>query len=337
MLNPMAQVDLSIVFVNYKTEELLLNCLKSLKQHVLGISYECIVVDNCYQPALHRDIIAQFPEIVWQDARGNTGFSKANNIGASLAKGEYLLFLNCDTLIFDQSIQNALHFLKSHPDYACLGGNQVDPEFQRLPYYRSLNDIRKDFYFLPTTGIFKKALFALLPKENFTDGTTNNLVGAFMMMPKDIFEKAGQWDEDFFMYAEDAEFSHRLTKFGKLGYLKEVNYIHLIKHNEFRRTTVSWGNRFSVQIQLSNFLWIRKSYGVLPLLLIYLNYLIFIPIFWIWKVYRNLIEGKGLFQDMSNQQLLTQKTGILLRYLPSLITLSKRPFKILPEENIGNI
>ena len=274
----------------------------------------------------------QFPNLKWINSGGNVGFSKANNLGAAIAQGEYLLFLNCDTLIFDQSIQNAMRFVKEHPEYVSIGGIQLDNNLSPLPYFHTLNDIRKTFYFLPSFG--GKILDFLLPAEDFKNLETNNLVGAFLLLSKNNFQKAGGWDEDFFMYAEDAEFSYRLSKLGKLTYLPNVQFIHRVQNNEFRRTNESWGNRFSMQIQLSNFLWIRKSYGVLPLLLIYFNYLLFLPIFWLWKLFRNLLERKRLFKDTPNQQLLTRKIGILIAYLPKLILLTSPPFKILPKENI---
>lgn len=329
-------IDVSIIFVNYKTEEYLFECLKSVQQFTSQITLEYIVADNRFVEGNNEQIVSAFPYVKWINAGDNVGFSKANNIGAQHATGKYLLFLNCDTLLFDNAIFNAFSFLENNPNYAALGGIQLDSNKNAIPFYHSLNDVRKDFYFIPQSELCKKILLRLLPKENFSLGETNNLVGAFIMISKEVFFIAGQWDEDFFMYAEDAELSFRLSKLGKIGYIKDVQFIHLIKGNEYTRANDSWANRFSVQIQVSNFLWLRKSYGIIPLLLIYLNYAIFLPIFWFWKICRNVIEGKKFLEDTYNQKMLTKKIGILFKYLPKYLFLKHQLFKILPEENIGN-
>ena len=330
-------LDLSIIIVNYKTEALILDCLNSIKKFDAGFSYELIVIDNCYEPGANKQIVSDFPGLKWIDAGGNIGFSRANNLGLSNSVGKYVLFLNADTLIIDNSIFNALNFLKSNSAFVAVGGLQVDLNGNPLPYYSTLNEIRKDLYILPNKPVFQKLILALLPTENFSNGETNNLVGAFILTTKTALQKVGNWDEDFFMYAEDAELSFRLSKIGKLTYLENVKFVHLINENEFRRTEYSWANRFSVQVQLSNFLWIRKSYGIFPLLILYFNYILLVPSFWVWKFYKNLSEGKKMFANPKNQRLLDKKVRILLNYLPSLMFAKKKFFKIKQEENIDKI
>jgi GT2 family glycosyltransferase len=139
------------------------------------------------------------------------------------------------------------------------------------------------------------------------------------------------------MYAEDAELSYRLSKIGKLAYFENVNFIHLIKENEFRRTEYSWVNRFSIQIQVSNLLWIRKSYGVIPFLLIYLNYSLLVPIFWIWKIILNLLKGKAWNFDTKNQRIFGMKVAVLFRYFYRMLFLHKGPYRINPNENIDQV
>ncbi len=320
-------IDVSIIFVNYKTEHLLLECLRSIQAHTSGLNYECIVVDNSFVDGANEALLAEFPETKWIDSGGNVGFSKGNNLGAHHAQGQYVLFLNADTLIIDNSIFNALKFLCNKAEFVAIGGIQLDENCAEIPFYYTLNDIRKDFYILPNLRIIQQFVEGLLPKENFPEGETNNLVGAFIMVSKLNFMAVGGWDEDFFMYAEDAELSFRLAKKGKLGYSQEVKFIHLIHDNEFRRTEYSWVNRFSLQIQLSNLLWIRKSYGIGALLLIYLNYLFLVPIFWTWKISLNVFTGKKWLNDTKNQVELSKKVGTLLGFLLRLLVLGKGPYK----------
>lgn len=331
-------MDVSIVFVNYKTEALLLDCLRSIHEHTKGLDFECIVVDNHFIPAANQMILDTFPSTQWIDSGTNLGFSKANNIGLNASKGEYVLFLNADTLVIDSSIFNAYQQLRKDANLVGVGGIQLDINQNRIPYYRTLNDVRRDFYIVPNKPIFHRLINYLLPDESFErPEETNNLVGAFIMASKEILLNMNGWDEDFFMYAEDAEISYRLGKIGKLAYFDDVKFIHLIQDNPFRRTNFSWVNRFSIQVQVSNLLWVRKSYGVLAYLIIYLNYGLLVPIFWIWKISLNLIHRKLWDNDTSNQRIFSQKVGILFRYFLPILFLKKGPYQIKMEENIQQV
>lgn len=331
-------MDVSIVFVNYQTEALLVDCLRSVHAHTQGLLFECIVVDNHFIPQANEQILAEFPTIQWIDAGYNSGFSIANNIGLRAAKGDYVLFLNADTLLFDNAIFQAWKHLTSDKQLAAIGGYQVDANKNPLPYYRTLNDVRRDFYIVPNIPIFHQLIDWLLPKQSFSKPEeTNNLVGAFLFASRENLLQLNGWDEDFFMYAEDAELSFRLSKIGKLAYFEDVKFIHIINENEFRRTTYSWVNRFSIQIQVSNLLWIRKSYGILAFLLIYLNYSLLAPIFWAWKICLNFLKSKSWDHDTKNQQIFAQKVGILYRYFFRILFLRKGPYRIKPEENIDHV
>ncbi|MEY4275164.1 MAG: hypothetical protein RL638_2112 [Bacteroidota bacterium] len=331
-------MDVSIIFVNYKTEALLLDCLRSIYEYTHHIKYECIIVDNHYIPGANQIILSTFPETIWIDSGDNIGFSKANNLGLHRAKGEYILFLNADTLVIDNSIEKAKNYLTQNPEFVAIGGIQLDKNLNEIPFYRSLNAIRKDFYILPNKAIFHKLIDYLLPKEKFkSPEETNNLVGAFFMAPKNILKDVGGWDEDFFMYAEDAELSFKLYKKGKLGYFNDVKFIHIINDNPFRRTQYSFVNRFAMQIQVSNLLWVRKSYGILAFLVIYLNYSILAPVFWGWKITLNIIKGRKWSEDTRNQQIFSQKLRILYRYFWPIIFLKKGPYKIKDDENIDHL
>lgn len=328
-------MDLSIIFVNYQSEKFLLPCIQSIHQYCQKRSFEIIVVDNHPIPGANQAILTEFPETQWLVQSTNSGFSIANNRGLAAAKGKYVLFLNADTLAFDQSIEKAINHLENQPHIAAIGAYQVHEDLSRHPFYWSQNQLRKDLYILPSQAFFQKIVFSLLPKENFQmTEETNNLVGFFMLMTKETALQAGGWDEDFFLYAEDVEFSNRLSKIGKLCYFEDVQMIHLVGKNPFRRTKISFVNRFSVQIQLSNLLWIRKSYGPIAYLIIMLNYALVLPGYWIWKILNNIAKGKAILFNTENQFLFTRKLIVLFSYLPKILILRPYLFQIKPEENI---
>lgn len=331
-------MDVSIVFVNYKTEALLMDCLQSIYAHTKGLDFECIVVDNHFITGQNQAILAAFPKTNWINSGGNLGFSKANNIGIEAARGEFVLFLNADTLLIDQAINNAWNHLKNNADLVAVGGIQLDENHKPIPFYRTLNDVRRDFYIVPNKTFFHVLIDRLLPEQTFIrPEETNNLVGAFLLASRENLLKIKGWDEDFFMYAEDAELSFRLSKLGKLAYFDDVKFIHLIQENPFRRTNYSWVNRFSMQIQVSNLLWVRKNYGIGAFLIIYANYTFVAPIFWIWKIVLNMIKGKSWNYDTQNQQIFGQKVIILLRYFFPILLRKKGPYRIKADENIDHV
>jgi GT2 family glycosyltransferase len=328
-------MDLSIIIVNYKTEKLILDCLQSIQEYTQGIDYEVIVADNLFVEGANAEVVEQFPKVHWLNVGYNAGFARANNVGLGVAKGTYILFLNADTLVFDNAIGKALtHLVQDHATVA-VGGLQLYADRSSMPYYHTLNEIRRTFYIFPNLPVFQRLLDWLLPDESFVTPTqTNNLVGAFLMTRKSTLDEIGPWDEDFFMYGEDVELSYRLSQKGKLCYFDDVKFIHLVNENQFRRTNISWVNRFSTQMQVSNLRWIRKSYGVIPFLLIMLNYSALVPIFWSWKILLNVFRNKPLMYETKNQKIFSLKVGILLKYFWRILFLRKGLYKIKEEENI---
>ncbi len=328
-------MDLSIIFVNYQSETYLYNCIQSIYQHCQKRTFEIIVIDNFPIPGANQPILSSFPDTKWLNQPSNSGFSIANNRGLAAATGNFVLFLNADTLAFDHSIEKGIEYLEKQPGIAAIGAYQVHEDLSRHPFYWSQNQLRKDLYILPGHPQIQKLLFSLLPNENFQSAEeTNNLVGFFMLMKKETALRAGGWDEDFFLYAEDVEFSNRLAQIGKLCYFEDVQMIHLVGKNPFRRTKISFVNRFSVQIQISNLLWIRKSYGPLAYLIIMLNYALVLPGYWFWKCLNNLSKGKSILFNTENQILFTRKLIVLFSYLPKILFLKPYLFQIKPEENI---
>ena len=328
-------MTLSIVIVNYKSESLILDCLRSISKYTKNILYEIIVIDNSYVKEKNKDVLNEFPSTIWKDLGYNAGFSIANNEGINLATGEFILFLNADTLLMDESIEKAFNHLTSNPLNVAIGAIQIDVHGNQIPYFRTQNDIRKQLFILPNSKISEKVFHHLLPKESFENiNETNNLVGAFLMVSKKNAIQSGQWDEDFFLYAEDVEFCQRLSKLGKLVYFDDVKIVHLINENPYRNKNTSFVNRFNLQVQLSNLLWIRKSYGIVSYLIIMINYWVLLPIFWIWKIIIHITNKKSEINDFSNQVTFSKKVYVLTKYLPKIIFLIKGPLKITEEENL---
>ena len=328
-------MDVSIIIINYRTPQLIINCLKSIYEHTSGISLEIIVVDNDPENGGKSLVIQQYPEINWIDMDYNSGFGRANNEGMKIAKGRYFLILNADTLVTDNVIGRCIDRMDKRTDVAASGALQLYADGSPMPFYKSFNEVRKTFFILPPSGAIKNMLDKLFPDKQFDNPEQHEwLVGAFIVVRKSAIEQAGRFDEDFFMYGEDIEWCSRLGKTGKLVYFNDCTFIHLENNNPFRRTQISWINRFSTQMQVSNLLWIRKQYGAGAYFIMIFHYLTMIPILYLWKMVMNIRKYGNPFKDLKTQTIFTRKTFVLLKYFWRTTLLKKDLYKIKPSENI---
>lgn len=217
-----------------------------------GIDAEVIVVDNNSSDdscALMRE---KFPEVVLIENRENLGFSKANNQGVAIARGEYILFLNPDTVMPEHFLQKTLAYMDAHPDAGALGPRLIDGKGQYAP------DAKKSFPSLSvaifkTTGINKlfsrsayfNKYYAVHIGERET-AAVDVLSGCCMLVRKTAMEVAGgPFDEDYFMYCEDVDLSYRIIKAGyKNIYYPEVDLIHY-KGESTRKMTLSYVRIFN--------------------------------------------------------------------------------------------
>ncbi|WP_247235789.1 glycosyltransferase family 2 protein [Telluribacter sp. SYSU D00476] len=328
-------MDVSIVIINYHTSQLILNCLQSIYQHTRNVSFEVIIVDNDPPNGGGELVRTAYPEVKWIDMPYNAGFGRANNEGMKIAQGRYFLLLNADTLLIDNVIDRCVERMDQRMDVAACGALQYYPDFTPMPFYRSFNEFRRTFFILPPNRFFQGMLDRLFPEPVYDDPEQYDwLVGAFILVRKEVVEKAGGFDEDFFMYAEDVEWSGRLGKQGKLCYFDDCKFIHLENKNPFRRTNISWINRFSTQMQVSNFAWVRKQYGIGHYLILILHYLSMIPVIYVWKFVINIRKFGNPFAELRTQGIYVRKTFVLLKYFRKTLFLKKGFYKISPSENI---
>lgn len=139
------------------------------------------------------------------------------------------------------------------------------------------------------------------------------------------------------MYGEDVEWSWRLGKTGKLCLFNDCIFLHLENRNPYRRSRISWINRFSVQMQVSNMVWLRKQYGVLYYILMLTHYFSMIPVVYVWRWIANMKEPDKAKRGFATQHIFTRKVGVLAGYFWKTMNYKKHFFKIRPEENIDKL
>lgn len=217
-------MKLSIVIVNYNVRYFLQHCLLSVQKACGSLDAEVIVIDNASTDGSAEMMKEEFAGVQYHYLDKNLGFSKANNIGIHRAKGEYVLLLNPDTLVRENTFTDCVRFMDGHPDAGGLGVKMVDGNGHFLPESkRGLPTPSVAFYkvfgfsrLFPKSRRFNQYHLGYLDENAVHE--VDVLSGAFMLLRKTALEKTGLLDEDYFMYGEDIDLSYRITKAGYRNY-----------------------------------------------------------------------------------------------------------------------
>ncbi|GBD86462.1 N-acetylglucosaminyl-diphospho-decaprenol L-rhamnosyltransferase [bacterium BMS3Abin03] len=226
-------MNLSIIIVNYNVKEFLQNLLHSIEKASSGISKEIIIVDNASDDGSVELIREKFPDVKLIVNKKNLGFGKANNQALKIAKGDFMLMLNPDTLVSEDTFDKMIGFFNSNPEAGLAGCKILNPDGSlQLACRRSFPGPWTSF--TKVTGLSrlfpKNKLFA---RYNLTYLDENKsyevdaISGSFMMMRREVYEKVGGFDEQFFMYGEDLDLCYRIQKAGyKVFYVHSTQIIH---------------------------------------------------------------------------------------------------------------
>ena len=327
---------LSIIIINYKTPQLVLDCLATVFNATHNISYEVIIVDNNSRDNSEAIILSQFPLIKWIQLSYNAGFARANNEAIRQSSGDVILLLNSDTLNIQNAIECCYKEFIASSYIACgvqLLNKDGSPQISgNYAITGGLNNLLP----LPYIGNFVKWLGNILQvkKPNIPDAKNTVEVdwinGAFLMVKKGTIEKAGLMDEDFFLYAEEAEWCSRLKKFGKLCIFGRYNIIHLQGESAnatFKSSGSGYSNltdRKGLQIMVSNFVRIRKQFGIQWFLLHLFFYTITVPLWLGLSFIHYLIRLKSPFSEY--RKIYGFSCNVIKLWQLSPIILRNKPF-----------
>ncbi len=226
-------MELTVVIVNYNVKYFLEQCLFSVENAMRGIEGEVYVVDNESVDGSVSMIRSKFPNVHLIENNENVGFSRANNQAMRIAKGEFVLLLNPDTLVEEDTFSKCLNFMKLHPEAGGLGVRMIDGNGNFLPESkRGLPSPSVAFYkifglsrIFPKSRKFGKYHLSYLSKNETNE--IEVLSGAYMFMRSKTLKKVGLLDEEFFMYGEDIDLSYRITLGGyKNYYFPDTTIIH---------------------------------------------------------------------------------------------------------------
>jgi O-antigen biosynthesis protein len=226
-------MKLTIVIVNYNVKYFLEQCLHAAQKAASKVSSEIIVVDNDSVDGSCQMVTEKFPELQLISNKENLGFSKANNQAIRIAKGEYILLLNPDTVVEEDSFLKIVDFMDKTPDAGGLGVKMIDGKGHFLPESkRGLPTPEVAFWkmfgfsrLFPHSKRFGRYHLGYLSNDQIHE--VEVLAGAFMLLRRETLDKVGLLDEDYFMYGEDIDLSYRITLGGyKNYYFPETTIIH---------------------------------------------------------------------------------------------------------------
>ena len=222
-------MQLSVIILNYNVRYFLEQCVRSVQKALENIDAEIIVVDNNSSDDSCLMMKQLFPQITLIENKENLGFPKGNNIAVEQSKGEYICILNPDTVVAEDTFKKLI--AKScQPSAGIIGCKLIDG---------TGNFLSESKRGVPTPWVAFTKIFGLYKISNFfgkyyaqhlsenQSGKVDVLVGAFMMMKRDLYIKAGGFDENCFMYSDDIDLSYMIQKLGKDNfYFHETSVIH---------------------------------------------------------------------------------------------------------------
>lgn len=330
---------LSIIIINYKTAELLIDCLSILYNDPVAGEFETIVVDNASGDNSRERIMAAYPQVIWLQMDYNAGFSRANNAGIRRSSGDAVLLLNADTLPPGRTIATCYERFRTS-EYVAAGVQllNTDGSHQISGNYVMRGGLN---YLLPLpylgTMIKKFGELVRVAKPHVPGKVGIKEVdwinGAFLMVKRTAIEQAGAMDEDFFLYAEEAEWCGRLHKVGKICLYGDLEIIHLqggtatLVFGDDAKGYVNLYDRKGLQLMLSNFVRIRKQFGTAWFLFQLSCYIADIPVFFV-AVLLSPMAGRRR-HNWTHFRQFCRNVGVIIRKSPSIIRNKPYFYKVI--------
>lgn len=223
--------QISVCIANWNCRDMLRSCLHSLLRQPQGAALEVIVVDNASKDGADEMVAGEFPEVRLIRNVKNRGFAKASNQAAALARGAYLLFLNNDTEIPPNTLATLLCYAKAHPRAGMIGPRLRDSDgafqisYRRRPTVPAL--LHRTLLWR-WTGLFGRSYrqYRRGGFDPFYRGPIDLLMGAAVLLPRDVFFACGRWDEDFAFGGEDLELAARVGRTHEVHFCPDAEITH---------------------------------------------------------------------------------------------------------------
>ena len=227
-------MDVSIIIVNYNTRQLTEECINSIFQHTQNVKFEIIIVDNASTDG-SKEHFEQDKRVKYIYSTENLGFGKANNIGYKHANGKYLFLLNSDTLLLNNAIDLFYNIAEkeTNKSIGCWGTMLYDSKRSITASYGKFLSLWRDFSFMILTPIAMKLVKKTLSVKEYNYETCNGIVdfitGADVFMKKEVADKFGLFDPNYFLYCEETDMQKKYSRhkiFSKITTTPKIIHFH---------------------------------------------------------------------------------------------------------------
>lgn len=215
-----SKIDLSIIIVSWNVKDLVRKCLESIYCKTRDINFEIFVTDNASRDGSAEMIANEFSDVHLNASQENLGFAKGNNWGIKQARGEFILLLNPDTEILDQALDKMVEFMRQHAKIGLAACKLLNPDHTLQPSVRRFPSFVSQFlvltkfqYLWPNSPVIRRYLAKDFDYQK--EQEIDQAMGAFLLVRKEIFEKVGLLDENYWIWFEEVDFCKKV---------KAVNY-----------------------------------------------------------------------------------------------------------------
>ena len=263
-------MNVSIILVNYNTHDLTQACIDSIFDKTKDIEFEVILVDNDSKDG-SQEIFSKDRRINFVESGGNIGFGRANNLGLKKATGKYIFFLNTDTLLVNNAIKYFFDYCEGHSHdmlggIGCLLQDKEGNTVHSFAHFPTLTSKLRDFFVAP---IYKKLGKTYQRYDTTDDDVTKDsfrvdyVTGADLFVSRELIDKCGAFDKDFFMYYEETEMQHRWTRNGYPSYIIKSPMIIHLEGGSVNKDHEQFSPRKFVMGINSAKLYMRKTHGTI--------------------------------------------------------------------------
>jgi len=258
-------LEVSVLIINWNTKDILRDCLHSVYETTPRDSLEVIVVDNASQDGSVEMVKNEFPAVKLVANSSNVGFAKANNQGIKAAQGRYVLLLNSDTVVLGDAIAETITFADANADAGVVGCRVLNADRTLQPtcfmFPSALNILLSSTYLyklFPRSKLFGREHMTWWKRDDVRE--VDVVTGCFMLIRRDVFDKIGLLDTDYFMYGEETDFCYRCKKAGFRNYFyPSAQIIHLGGASSRQMEPA-----MILQARASILLFLRKHRGYVP-------------------------------------------------------------------------
>jgi len=266
-------MDLSIIIINFNTDNLTLQAIHSVKRFYLDIKYEIIVIDNGSNKTNLTKLLKKYDNIYLYKLKKNIGFGKANNYAFSNSKGKYIFLFNSDAYLIERNTLSIMkEYLRLNNKVGIVGANLLTSNLTPNISYGNFLKPERVLYNYGLKSVSEKYFKENLATAKFCDfkKTTevDYLTGAAIMIKRELIEKYGLFDPKYFMYLEDMDLAYKYKYFSyKSVILPDAKIVHI--GGQSRKGNKKISKKIYKEIEYSKFLFVKKSTNIFIVTIFY--------------------------------------------------------------------